>query len=91
MTRVDLGACSREWVNSVFVRGTAVWDLAAIAIVVKSRHFVERRDFPPLRGSRCTPYRQIRLVSRRSVFLLAWQPSRKVGIPELVGGVKDLF
>ncbi len=29
----------------------AVWDLAGIPIVVKSRHFVERRDFPPLWGS----------------------------------------
>ena len=29
----------------------AVWDLAGIAIVVKSRHFAERRDFPPLWGS----------------------------------------
>ena len=36
---------------STFMRETsdlAVWDLAEIPIVVKSRHFVERRDFPPL-------------------------------------------
>ena len=28
----------------------AVWDLAGILIVVKSQHFLERRDFPPLWG-----------------------------------------
>ena len=33
----------------------AVWDLVGIPIVVKSRHYVERRDFPPLWGSPLGP------------------------------------
>ena len=33
----------------------AAWDLVGIAIVVKSRHFVECRDFPPLWGSALGP------------------------------------
>ena len=36
----------------------AVWDVAEIPTVVKSRHFVERRYFPPLWGSSLYPIPQ---------------------------------
>ena len=47
--------CAARYARARNKSDLAVWDLARIPIVVTSRHFVERRDFPPLWGSPLYP------------------------------------